>query len=138
MNRELKFRGKRIDKNEWIYGGLSYTQNKDKYFINTFDSSGFLIMLEVEPKSVGQFVANINNIELFENDYIKCLYQYHTGTDSDFEGIIEYIEVYRGFAVCKKEEAMPLTSEYNVEFFEDSVELIGNTTDSPELLECVL
>ena len=89
--REIKFRGKRIDTNEWIYGDLliEYYRNKmyciseDTAFVTdidgTFDDNNLTIIdsiHEVLPETVGQFTGffDHNNIPIYENDHCSmCL-----------------------------------------------------------------
>lgn len=57
--REIIFRGKRIDNNEWVYG---YLQQEDK--INLY---------YVKKETIGQFtgITDINGNKIFEGDFLK-------------------------------------------------------------------
>ena len=51
MNRTIKFRGKRLDNGEWIYGSL--IQWGERLFtIHNFDGS-----IHIDPDTVGQFTG---------------------------------------------------------------------------------
>jgi uncharacterized phage protein (TIGR01671 family) len=126
MNREMKFRGKRTDKNELIYGGVSYTKFKSTFFINTFDSSDCMIMLEVEPNSVGQFTGlkDKNGFEIYEGDIVKG--------GSRIMQVFWQIEVCQFWLIWKDKNASryePLTINSA-----ECIEIIGNICENPELL----
>lgn len=76
--REVKFRGKRIDNAEWIYGNLIKTFD-DRYFIDTrmaysddIDMWGTerltLEVYEVIPETIGQYVGENDGIEIYEEE----------------------------------------------------------------------
>lgn len=51
MNRTIKFRGKRIDNGQWVYGFLA-----EDYYINDVNSQDFP-SIEIAPETVGQFTG---------------------------------------------------------------------------------
>ena len=74
--REIKFRGKRLDNGEWIYGSLLVSHFKDdkkeRYFITQF-SGNYTFEHEVDPNTVGQFTGlrDKNGRDIWEGDIFK-------------------------------------------------------------------
>lgn len=74
MNREIKFKAKRLDSGEWIEGDLVHSTN----YIGIGQISGVLpdtrVVHRVDPNTVCQFTGmkDVNGEELYENDIITA------------------------------------------------------------------
>ncbi|NCC70620.1 hypothetical protein EOM09_03485 [bacterium] len=121
MNREIKFRGKRIDNNKWIYGNLSIRKfnNEIEIFIRPFDR---LKSYQVIPNTIGQYTGlkDKNEKEIYDGDIVKT---------ETVEGIgrIIYRDDFASFVVDFESGCW--------DSMEVIMEIIGNIYENPELLE---
>ena len=125
--REIKFRGKRLDNGEWLYGSLVILNGR--YFI--FDDAN---RHEVDPTTVGEFTGlkDKNGKEIYEGDVIRSPLSedktrphrifYHTGNAA-----------FRGALIDRKELCyLRLDQDWIYKF---GKEVIGNIHDNLELLK---
>ena len=119
--REILFRGKRTDNDEWIEGCFLDKNNIGIFYDDTEEFDCTVNIFSVIPKTVGQYTGLIdkNGIKIFEGDIVK-------GTFLGFPIPIED-DV---FSICWQEDV----AGYKANYFEN-VEVIGNIYDNPELLE---
>ena len=123
--REIKFRGKRLDNGEWLYGSLVILNGR--YFI--FDDAN---RHEVDPTTVGEFTGlkDKNGKEIYEGDVIRSPLSedktrphrifYHTGNAAFMGALIDRKEL------CY----LRLDQDWIYKF---GKEVIGNIHDNPEL-----
>lgn len=125
--REIKFRGKRLDNGEWLYGSLVILNGR--YFI--FDDAN---RHEVDPTTVGEFTGlkDRKGIAIYEGDVIRSPLSedktrphrifYHTGNAA-----------FMGALVDRKELCyLRLDQDWIYKF---GKEVIGNIHDNLELLK---
>lgn len=120
MNREIKFRGKKVNNDEWMYG---YYYVKTHRHIILMDFGDYYARAEVDPKSVGQYTGlkDKNEKEIYKNDLVKR-----------FEEDKGILVVFNDGAFCFDEATSWIFCQ---DLAGRHYEVIGNTTDNPKLLE---
>ena len=113
--REIEFRGKRANGDEWVYGFLDHTY--DRY---TIHSHGAHYCYEVHPETVGQYTGlkDRNGVKIFEGDIVKS-------DSTDMAGDVYWIKEHASFYWG--------TGQSLIHY--DELEVIGNIHDNPELPE---
>ena len=125
--REIKFRGKRLDNGEWIYGSLLVSHFKDdkkeRYFITQF-SGNYTFEHEVNPATVGQYTGlkDKNGKEICEGDIL--LDESGTYAVVGYSMGAFYVDFGEGFDL-----------QYFTECIHEICEVVGNIHDDPELLK---
>lgn len=117
-----KFRGKRIDNGEWIYG--YYLQGATAFIAEDVGLvDGHWELFKVDPDTVGQYtgLTDKNGKMIFEGDIYDAPLDFGPGGFS----------IRRGVVVWDNE------SGYNWHYWKVAdLEVIGNIYDNPELMEC--
>ena len=129
--REIKFRGKRVDNGEWVFGWVSFQHNRA--FIHS-DDMPYDNAVEVDPATVGQFTGlkDKNGREIYEGDIVYIKHP------EEIEGSIHQV-IYCGLDNYPAFDLKPLIDtdcnglSYALAVCE--IEVIGNIHDNPELLE---
>lgn len=130
--REIKFRGKRTDTGEWVYGDL--IENQGRFFIyhatsettlKDEDNSIVVLAEEVNPDTVGQYtgLTDSDGTEIYEGDIFQVK-AYEPRFEVYFKnGVFEYRQI------GSSNRPFPLRRIYFDSF------ILGNIHDNPELLE---
>lgn len=135
MNREILFRGKRIDNEEWAEGFYMESILKEKkYFIVADLLSREMVV--VDPETVGQFtgLTDRGGRKIFEGDVVNV----HVFTQELGEslGVVEGEQEFKG-EVSLDHLGLRVGNEYVLYLYglhEESFEVIGNSFDHPHLL----
>lgn len=130
MNREIKFRGKRIDNGEWVYGYLA-----DEDYINDIYSID-LSSIEVDRDTVGQFTGlfDKNGKEIYEGDIVK----FHFMTSSPSTTKLFPTAKFSGEIITNKYNQWAIFSDGMEIHIENAIkhgEIAGNIYDNPELIK---
>lgn len=78
MQREILFKAKRKDNNEWVYGWIHRgLVGNTGYLIEKYDSKS----IEVIPETICQYTGLVdkNGVKIFENDIVKARYEENNG-----------------------------------------------------------
>ena len=131
-----KFRGKRLDSGEWMYGFYQPHKNGNVIFIGDYGGLTDIPKLhKVLPESVGQWTGLVdrNGKEIYEGDVIR--FTRNTGpiykpTISSDVCVVRWIEERSSFRLCYKTQQQKFHSSCFAKY-----EIIGNIHDNPELME---
>lgn len=141
MNREILFRGKRLDNGEWVEGGI--VQFEFATFITQYKKGAYSYLDEiiVDPSTIGQYTClnDKNGKKIFEGD-ILSISNKMDGIGTYYFPPIKYpynVEV--KWDMCAWMWKTLGKYEYYITFpgawCHYECEIIGNIHDNPELLE---
>ena len=121
--RTIKFRGKSILTDEWLYGDLVHSADNKRFGILVNDKGSY-DECEVAPETVGQFTGlyDCDGKEIYEGDIL------------DFNGLTVEVRFVRGvFAFLANGDLdEELCGDCRTDLF---AKVIGNIHDNPELLK---
>lgn len=132
--REIKFRGKRTDNGEWVYGyAAKFVHGLIPVILE--DTEDGIESRKINPHTVGQFtgLSDYDGAEIFEGDIVKCSYTHPVDIGS-FDGPNEQEETVIG--AVEYRNGCFFIGVYDIGSFDiDEMEIIGNIHDNPELLK---
>jgi len=128
--RAIKFRGRRPDNGEWVYGFIArYRDKEEKWGIKESEEHGYWV---VDPSTVGQFTGlhDKNGKEIYEGDIVAANCDTHNSKNAvvwggdypafDLEPFVCYENNSLLYCICDPDS---------------SCEVIGNIHDNPKLLQ---
>ena len=74
--RTIKFRGKRVDNNDWVYG--YYWEFKGEHFIRS-TKHNHTVDHVVQHETIGQLITLLNEKEVYEGDVYEFCFDYAYG-----------------------------------------------------------
>lgn len=149
--RDILFRGKRIDNDEWVYGSFCMDAVEQKNglcgvdgFIRLYDfDKGKMQMHEVDRETIGQFtgLTDKNGKKIFEGDILEYTSYTGTGIKEVKRAVVFWDEHRWSYKVIYNNRwtAQWNNNGYTCDVYKEVVakygEVIGNIHDNPELLE---
>ncbi len=154
MNREIKFRGKMVPEQVWIYGTLLRIpaplvclgkKEEDKYYIQFADPNYIpdwnmpyrMVQGQVDNNTIGQFTGlhDKNGKEIYEGDIVllDCYYYEEPAFDGEFKVIYDDINGMWLLVDLENKDRGFAFGEIR-SYYKAEVEVIGNIYDNPELL----
>lgn len=133
MDREVIFRGKRLDNDEWAYGDLMH-DNRGGCYIYPLDAENLYTENKVDPDTVGGFtgMTDKKGAKIFEGDIADV---FTSVVASKYRGVVK---MYRGSWRVEYEGYGTGTVFHPMLFFDEladkNTEVIGNIYDNKELL----
>lgn len=133
MERQIKFRGKRADNGEWVYGDLENNRAKGVTRIHSYDGDGnYIGQNVVDAESIGQYtgLTDCNGKEIYEGDILVY--------GGQFQHIVEFKHGMFGYTLL---DGWFVGYGGNANFSfnpldkSDEHEVIGNIHDNPSLLK---
>lgn len=130
MKREIKFRGKRLDNREWIFGGPFPLSNGACDM--QVEDNGYLRVYRVDPDTVGQYTGlkDKNGEEIYEDDIIAIP---KIGPCIVMHGLYGWVFKSQ-FDKCFADGSYEHRDICNASFIFGQGQVIGNKYDNPELI----
>lgn len=132
--REIKFRGKRLDNGEWVYG-YYVAEHDEKHYIMHDASYSYW---QVDPETVGQY-SGYN--DFFEGDIVEGFDELFLVKKGNVtikkvapDNSINEVEISCFYLECEGTPLFPIVNNYNGEHDLKGLKKVGNIWDNPDML----
>lgn len=135
--RTIKFRGKSIDTQEWVYGDLETAPTKEYSVIHTYkEDETYKGQVKVVKESVGQYTGykDSKGTEIYEGDILEVYmpdYDEKYKTQVTFEDGAFLVDIKRQ----DYDTVAPIGWWFDNYRMDDDCVVVGNIHDNPELLK---
>ena len=122
MTREIKFRGKRTNNGEWVFGDYSrYSEEKSIIMVDLLEQEDYWVPSE----TVGQYTGlkDKNGVEIYEGDVCKLIFNIV---------VVDFTSGSFKFRRIDKEDVFFPVCDFTIN--QCFPEIIGNIHDNPEML----
>nr|DAZ62840.1 MAG TPA: YopX protein [Caudoviricetes sp.] len=135
MNRKIKFRGKMLDSDDFVYGYYIHSELPNEIFEHKIYCADVNRLIDVKEETVGQYTGlhDKNGKEIYEEDVVKI-----TNKNSKVIPIkpliaqIVWSEEYLAYILITT--SVKDAFENLGDYIDYDIEVIGNIYDNPELL----
>lgn len=129
------FRGKRLDKGEWIYGSLIVFWD---WVLIAPQSTSTFHKIEVYPKTVGQYTGRLDKFGemVYEGDILQTyIYGPDDFVDMGETCVVLFDEHDQAYVLCTRNDAHYRYDDFGNLGDPKYYQVIGNIHDNPELLK---
>jgi uncharacterized phage protein (TIGR01671 family) len=139
--RPIKFRGKRIDIGEWVYGYYLVEDGDVLIATDNGDEDGHILeFAKVIPETVGQYTGlkDKNGLEIYDGDIVSFTTFDCFDHDTQWTGVIKFANGQWEIWDSDKSPYYDSDGAFSLYWVcgqDEEIEIIGNIHTNPELLE---
>ncbi len=132
--RESKYRGKRVDTQEWVEGYYVVEDGKHAIMTQEHDGNSRLLWNEVDPETVSQWIwlQDKNGVDIFDDELIKYWNDEHT--EFALQRVV-WDKSKMGYVLSQEGLGLMDSGLWMRDWFTTRAEALGSFYDNPALLE---